>query len=46
MPGDLCNKEIILSQFNNVKEYKKFAEEAAQTIKERKEVEKIPSLVN
>lgn len=35
----ICDKEIILSQFNNGSEYRKFAEDALELIKERKETE-------
>lgn len=35
----ICDKGVILSQFKNGLEYKKFAEEALELIKERKEIE-------
>ncbi len=35
-----CQKDIILSQFDTVESYKKFAEESLEKIKERKELEK------
>lgn len=35
----LCSTEIILSQFKNRKDYKKFTEEALEVIKEKKEME-------
>lgn len=35
----LCNTKIILSQFKSLKDYKKFAEEALEVIKEKKEME-------
>ena len=38
---NLCNKDIILSQFKNLSEYKKFAEESLKTIRDRKEMLKI-----
>ena len=36
--NSLCNKKIILSQFKNLLEYKKFAEESLINIKSRKEM--------
>lgn len=38
---EFCNKEIILGQFNNAEEYKKFAEDSLKSIRERKEMEKL-----
>lgn len=35
---NFCNKEIILSQFKNISEYKKFARESLKTIKTNKEL--------
>lgn len=37
---NFCEKEIILSQFKNKKEYKEFAEEALEIIRENKDMEK------
>lgn len=37
---DFCEKDIILEQFKGVDDYKKFAEESLQSIRERKELEK------
>lgn len=37
---DFCNKDIILEQFENVQEYKKFAENSLKEIKERKEIKR------
>lgn len=34
-----CKKDIILDQFNTVSEYKKFAEDSLETIRERKDIE-------
>lgn len=36
-----CVKDIILKQFNNANEYKKFAEESLVSIREKKEMEKL-----
>ena len=36
-----CSKEIILGQFNNTEEYKKFAEDSLKNIKEKKEMGKL-----
>lgn len=36
-----CNKEIVLGQFNNIEEYKKFAEDSLKNIREKKEMEKL-----
>jgi REP element-mobilizing transposase RayT len=38
---NFCEKDIILGQFDNKEEYKKFAEESLENIKERKEMEKL-----
>ncbi|MBU3925966.1 transposase [Patescibacteria group bacterium] len=35
-----CKKDIIMSQFNNILEYRNFAEESLKDIRERKEAEK------
>ncbi len=35
--NNICEKDIILDQFSNVGEYKKFASESLKTIRERKE---------
>lgn len=37
----ICEKGIILDQFENAKEYKKFSENSLKDIRERKEVEKL-----
>ncbi|MEK7575611.1 MAG: transposase [Patescibacteria group bacterium] len=37
---NFCKKDVILDQFNNREEYKKFAEESLKDIIERKEMEK------
>jgi len=37
---NFCNKEVILSQFKSVSEYKKFAHESLKTIKTNKELRK------
>lgn len=37
----ICRKDIILDQFENVGEYKKFAENSLKNIRERKEIEKL-----
>ena len=37
--GNFCEKDIILGQFDNTSEYKKFAEDSLEGIKERKEME-------
>lgn len=38
--NDFCKKDIILEQFENVQEYKKFAENSLKEIKERKEIKR------
>jgi len=38
--GGFCDKNIILSQFKNVVEYKKFAEYSFEVIRERRDMEK------
>ena len=38
--NNFCNKEIILNQFNNLQEYRDFAESSLIDIQERKEMEK------
>jgi len=35
-----CNKDVILGQFKNISEYKKFAQESLETIKTNKELQK------
>lgn len=37
---NFCNKKVILSQFKNISEYKKFAHESLKTIKTNKELSK------
>lgn len=39
--GSFCKKDIILSQFKNVVEYKKFAEDSLEVARERKDIEKL-----
>ncbi len=38
--GDFCDKDMILGQFENINEYKKFAEESLKEILERREYDK------
>lgn len=38
--NNFCQKDIVLGQFANLAEYKKFAENSIRSIRERKEVEK------
>lgn len=38
---NFCNKKIILGQFKNSSEYKKFAEDSLVDIKQRKDIEKL-----
>ena len=37
----LCNKSIILSQFKNAEDYKRFAKDSLETIKKRKDLQKL-----
>lgn len=37
----ICKKDIILDQFGNAEEYRKFAQDALHRIRERKEIEKL-----
>lgn len=41
LQSGFCEKDIILGQFNNPKEYKEFAENSLIDIRERKEMEKL-----
>jgi len=38
---NFCKKDIILEQFDNIAEYKEFAEDALISICEKKEMEKL-----
>ncbi len=39
--SDFCEKNIVLGQFNNVSEYKTFAEDSLEEIRRRKDMEKL-----
>ncbi|MFQ5661930.1 MAG: transposase [Candidatus Paceibacteria bacterium] len=39
--NNFCRKDIILEQFNSTEEYKKFAEDSLEDIKEKKDMEKL-----